>query len=210
MWCRHMVLRLVHGNSSLSKMENNDVQMFSILCAFYSKSVCCLNVRPQDVQTDFLLAEQNIIDWWDLCHLFILGYEALIEYMAVLCLPSVGDPVRPQYFWGDALLWNMAADMYAWRGQDFEPRPSLLQTWAWQSGKPGHLIEQFLRDETSVSCIVLILKNCFCRCFITCTNDHLTYFTSVITFFFYEYFSSYPNLRFLFISLGDENDLAHL
>lgn len=46
-------------------------------------------------------------------------------------LPTVGDLIRPQSLRRDAFLWNVAPDLYAWRGQDSEPRPPLLQTWAW-------------------------------------------------------------------------------
>lgn len=80
----------------------------------------------------------------------LLG-DWFVQNMAALFLPSLGRPVRPQSFRGDTFFWNLAADMYAWRGKDPEPRPPLLQTWAWESREPGHFAEQLIRDETSVS-----------------------------------------------------------
>lgn len=41
--------------------------------------------------------------------------------------------------------------MYAWRRQDPQSRPPLLQTWARQSREPGDPAQQLLRDEASVS-----------------------------------------------------------
>lgn len=71
----------------------------------------------------------------------------------LLLLSSSGDLIRPQPFRRDTLLWNMAADMHAWGGQDSEPGPPLFQTRAWQSGESGYIAEQLLWDETCVSCV---------------------------------------------------------
>lgn len=64
---------------------------------------------------------------------------------------SSGDLIWSESLRWDALLWNVAADMHAWGGQDSEPRPPLLQARAWQSGEPGDAAQQLLRDEACVS-----------------------------------------------------------
>lgn len=82
-----------------------------------------------------------------------------------LILSFLGDPLWPQPFWGDTLLWNMAADRHARGGQDFKPRPSVLQTRARQSGKPGYAAEQLLRDETCVRLTLFFwIIDCVCGC----------------------------------------------
>lgn len=48
----------------------------------------------------------------------------------------------------------MAADRYARGGQDFKPRPPVLQARARQSGEPSNPPEQLLRDETRVRLIM--------------------------------------------------------
>lgn len=68
----------------------------------------------------------------------------------VWILSFLGYPFWPQPIWGDALLRNMAADWYARGGQDFKPRPPMLQARARESGEPGYPAEQLCRDETCV------------------------------------------------------------
>lgn len=86
--------------------------------------------------------------------------ELLLVWLTVSCLllltkPAwilsfLGYPFWPQPFWGDALLRNVAADGYARGGQDFKPRPPVLQARARESGEPGYPSEQLRRDETRV------------------------------------------------------------
>lgn len=124
---------------------------------------CSFSVRPQDVQRGLQRFSASS-QYYRCIRSTLSDHFDRFKHILSCVSPLPGDPLRPQPFRGDALLWNMAADMYAWRGQDSEPRPPLLQTRAWQSGEPGHPAEQLLRDETSVR-----------------MGNHLTYLISTMT-----------------------------
>lgn len=50
----------------LVKIENNDVQSHSALCAFYSESASCFSVRPQNVQKGLCITDVTW-HWFSAC-----------------------------------------------------------------------------------------------------------------------------------------------